>query len=1181
MDPAASPFPSSDRFIERGTLGAGAFGSVFEAFDRVRQTTVALKVLRTFSPTALLDFKSEFRSLSDVAHPNLVSLYELFADDEHWFFTMELVDGAPLHAYLLEEGDPVARMRPLLPQLADALDALHAAGKLHRDLKPSNVMVKHDGRVVVLDFGLVMQTDEPSISKDGNVSGTPRYMSPEQARGLRLTPATDWFAVGVMLYEVLTGGRAPHEGPSRVVMRMKSRLPAHPTVIAAAAPKDLADLSLALLEPDPSRRGGSAHVRTTIGVDAATTRSRKVSFVGRRQELAALEHALAETAEGAVVVHLHGSSGMGKSALMRQFLDSQVYPRRDAVVLEGRCYEQESVPFKALDSVIDAFARWLGRLPSEQANRLIGSGAVPLAQLFPVMRQMCVVDRPEESDVVDPIERRRRAARSLRRLLARLSGQRIVIAIDDVQWGDVDSAAIIDELLQPPDAPRVLLIAAYRTEDRKRSPFIRALEATRPAGGPGAIDIEVGALDTEDAIRLAKTSGASEDIEAIVRESRGSPFFISTLAAHGARDASDLEAALDRIVGDLPEMARQFLEVVSIAALPLRPETIVRAAAWSHDDPDVTRMLRGKRLIRIDANGGIEAYHDRLRSAVVRRVPADRRRAYHGRLADALLVSSDADAETISVHLAGAGREKLAAEYAITAARQATDALAFSRAARLLQRAFELDSTIDPMLRADLAGALANAGHAKEAAENHLLVAKATSGLATLDHQRRAAEMLMKSGHFERGRDLMREVLRGVGLKYPETYAQTVWSILKNRIRLFFRGTNFVPRDASEVSPQDLLRIDLCWSLAGGLSFIDTYRGLDFQIRHLLLALEAGEPNRLVPGLALESTFLMDESARSVRKTQRLLTKTMLMSEEVGTPEAAGFVHYTLGWIAFNQWRMDAALDLFAKTEKILTEKVRGATLQLNITRLWTMWALLWKGDLREYKRRRELIIRDARERSDRFTETMISLVGFVVLLMDDRPDDAHEEISEAIAGWPHDEGLLLQHFYAIGARCSTLLYQGRSAEACDELLRARPRVRKAGLLRIPQLRVSFETWWARAACMDGRLPEAERTAKWLARRNDVAAKAPAATYLAAVAATRGDRARAIELLAYAEIALARAEEGCVRQAARRARGLLLGPERGAQLVASAEAFLTEREVRDVDHFYQAILPGPWGNIES
>ncbi len=229
------------RFRVERVLGRGGMGLVYAVWDRARGETVAIKTLQLGrEPTAIQSLKREFRALTDLAHPNLVRLHELFIDGEHGFFSMDLVEGLNFSSHVRPDGGgdhfesslastttvrsagseaptsqsrpaearatavDLERLRPVLRQLVLGVDALHRAGKLHRDLKPSNVLVTDSGRVLILDFGLV-QDERTSLdaAKRGELGGTPLYMAPELFRSKPPSPASDWFSVGVMLYQAL------------------------------------------------------------------------------------------------------------------------------------------------------------------------------------------------------------------------------------------------------------------------------------------------------------------------------------------------------------------------------------------------------------------------------------------------------------------------------------------------------------------------------------------------------------------------------------------------------------------------------------------------------------------------------------------------------------------------------------------------------------------------------------------------------------------------------------------------------------------------------------------------------------------------------------------------------------------------------------------------------------------
>src|ERR1044071_1112910 len=187
------------RFEIEGRLGTGGMGVVYAARDHRRGCTVAIKTLRAETPEMLHRLRDEFLVLHDLAHPNLVSLGELFDDDGHWFFSMELVDGVDFLRHVRPGGTlDLARLREAMAQLAAGLGFLHAAGKVHRDVKPSNVLCTAT-RVVLLDFGLA------SDGGDRSCAGTLPYMAPEQHAGAPAGAAADWYAVGVKLWAALAG----------------------------------------------------------------------------------------------------------------------------------------------------------------------------------------------------------------------------------------------------------------------------------------------------------------------------------------------------------------------------------------------------------------------------------------------------------------------------------------------------------------------------------------------------------------------------------------------------------------------------------------------------------------------------------------------------------------------------------------------------------------------------------------------------------------------------------------------------------------------------------------------------------------------------------------------------------------------------------------------------------------
>ncbi len=292
--------------------------------------------------------------------------------------------------------------------------------------------------------------------------------------------------------------------------------PPAPSELAPGVPHDLNALCVDLLRRDPAARPTGRDVLRRLGSKTGEPRlpiplppspHQFAPLVGRGRELEALEVAFADVGRGrTVALYIHGPSGVGKTALVRRFLDDLIGSDQ-AIVLAGRCYEQESVPYKALDSVVDALSQYLQRLPLLEAQALLPRDIRSLVRVFPTLEEAeAVATAPGPAAVPDPQELRRRAFRALRELLSRLGERRpLVLAIDDLQWGDSDSAVLLSELLRPPDAPGLLLLGCYRSDDASTSPLLRALLKDHEEGIP-TIDrrvLAVGTLEPADAEGLA------------------------------------------------------------------------------------------------------------------------------------------------------------------------------------------------------------------------------------------------------------------------------------------------------------------------------------------------------------------------------------------------------------------------------------------------------------------------------------------------------------------------------------------------------------------------------------------------------------------------------------------------------------------------------------------------------
>jgi serine/threonine protein kinase len=1249
--------PAPANFELLSELGQGGMGVVFQAYDRNRREVVALKTMQWLDPSALDLFKKEFRAAADLSHPNLVALHELVWDGKIWFFTMEMVDGVDFLSFVRfgEQGSPqttevavvpfapaqfiaetidfddrqssaqaltplqVDRLRSAIQQLGEGLSALHTAGKLHRDIKPSNVLVRRDGRTVLLDFGLAAELGPTGLHQSTGrvVRGTLAYMSPEQASGIPLSAASDWYSVGVMLYQALTG-ELPFRGRSLLEIAGR-RIPlARPAERAPGTPDDLDALCMDLLKPDASARPTEHEILQRLGARSAARPEpapgsaglAAAPWAGREPHLAILHEKWSAVRSGrSVVVRVHGSSGVGKSALVQRFRDD-VATQGHAVILAGRCFEREWVPYKALDSLIDALAGYLRHLARHDALALLPRDVLSLTRVFSALKRVdAIADAPHRDfDVPDRQELRRRAFAALRELVSRL-GDRLplCVVIDDLQWGDVDSAAALGELLRGPDPPVLLLLACYRDEHEDASPFLRSFLALADRGDPAIewCDLPVGPLSLAESSALAAAllgdcgPALSAQCESIARESGGNPFFVAELVrsaqtiAEAPRESVARELTLDSVLWSrvcrLEEPARRLLEVIAVSGGPLRhAEAGVCAGLMGGDERSALLALRSARLIKSTGPASedeVEPYHDRVREAVVAQLSPDVLRDHHLRIALALEAARDSDPEALGAHFQGGGEPDKAANYYAEAAARASDALAFDRAATLYRMTLEIrpaDTGESRTLRRRLGDALANAGRGAEAARAYQAAAGEAAATEAFELRRLATAQLLVSGHVDEGLAALREVLSAAGMALPSTPRRALLSLLFHRALLTLRGLSFRRRDLSEISAADLARIDVCWVAAAGLSVVDFIRVTGFQSKGLLLALKAGEPVRIARALAMEATHSAVSGSRAARRTAELLRLAGALAADVAQPYAEGTVSLAAGISAYLEGRWNDARLACDRAEQTFRDHCTGVFWERATAHSFALWSLAYQGEFAEISRRWPVLMKEAAQRGDRyFVMHLGTYIMSVVRLAADDGEGARQGLLQSMSQLPR-QGYHVQHHDQLWAMTQVELYLGRGREAWDLLMSRWPDLSRSLLLRVQFLRIAMEHLRARcasAAAMGSTAPapllsSAETSARALEREGIAWSRALADLIRASLLAIRGDRSRAIARLAEAEAALRAAGLALYAESAKRRRGQLLGGPAGDALVAESELWMATQGIRNPARMAAMCTPG-------
>lgn len=1250
MPPADAQVLRQGRLKILRRLGEGGMGEVHEAEDQASHARVAVKKLKGDSPEGLRRFKNEFRALQDLDHPNLIRYGELFEEGGDWYFSMELVEGQSFIDYVRKyddqdseaqvspDGDTLPsalakvsdvarigrrtslneiRLRQALVQLAQALDFLHQAGQVHRDIKPSNILVTSQGRVVLLDFGFArgIAGDGKAVSQSIGIVGTAEYMAPEQATGKAVGPETDWYAVGVVIYEALTG-RVPFSGHAfDVIVKKQSFVPPRPRELEPLAPSDLDALCMELLRIEPSSRPNGRQVLGRLGALFPDSRVHMVSnvshsnarmFVGREAELSELIasfQAVKERKE-AIVMIVEGESGVGKSALVQAFIERIREVDPSAVVLSGRCYERETMPYKAVDGIVDALSRYMMRLAPEAAALLVPRHASVLGDVFPVLQRVKAIHGApgRRADTpIDPQEQRSRLFAAMRELMLRLTARHpAVLGIDDLQWADADGMALMAEVLRPPNAPPILAVATMRSG------------ATRLGAGVGDIarffpgivqQLDLARLPPEDAQELTTrllergNTGSLDCAPKIAAEADGHPLFIQELvryaATHGGGKALSLrlDEALVARVADLPALALRILELVSLAGTPLPMDVIARAVcATGADFYQCVAQLRASHFVQTTGLRGtdkVAAYHDRVRETVVAQIGDDARKTGHRELAQALEGSGCTDAELLARHWREAGDRDQATVHVMRAAVAAEASFAFDHAAELYRVALSFrskESNQTHELQVKLGDALAKAGRGLEAAETYLLAIRDAQPTEALDLQRRVAEQFLRSGHIDRGLVSMSRVLGAVGVSFPRSPLSALVSAVFRRLLVRLRGLRFRQRDASQIHPELLARLDTCWSVATTLSVVDNIRGADFNARTLLMALRAGEPSRLMGALAAEAAYVSLSGRAHRSRTDRLCQLAEDLARKLKSPKAHGWVLGVRGMAQFYSGNFQNALQLLEQSEKVFVDECVGVAWEVATNRLYIAYCLTYLGRVAEVSRRLAQYVAEALDHGDLYCATNLRLgVLNSAWLVGDDADAARRVAADASEAWSQ-AGFHVQHWFAMIANAQLELYAGQGKQAHAQVTDRWRALSRSMLLRVQLVRIEARQLRARCALSaaeqetsDRRaclLCEAERNARRILREQALWSNPLAELLFAGVAACGGRPEVARGHLEAAAKEFDDVNMALYSTVTRRRLGELLGGDEGRDLVEAANAWMAGQGIKNPARWTAMLAPG-------
>jgi eukaryotic-like serine/threonine-protein kinase len=1225
-------FSGTARFEVRRRLGVGAFGTVYDAWDRVQEQPVAIKVLHDQRPELLFRFKREFRSLVHVRHPNLVRLYELFSEGQQWFFSMELVEGLDFLSHVRPGGMcRVDRLRPAMLQLAEGIHALHQANLLHRDVKPANALVADSGRVVLLDFGLVRELiPSGGVTLHSQVVGTPAYMAPEQFLPGGATQSSDWYSIGVMLFQALTGRLPYTRSVSEPWKPDFTDVDPRFGELDAAEPRDLSVLCRGLLRSGPQQRPTPEEILALLSPTRVARQDRSIRtprhegeyFVGRHAEMQQLEEAFTPTLDGAFgLLLLHGPSGIGKSALLRQFIARIVRQHPNAVVLIGSCYEFESVPYKGFDALIDRLCDFLQQLPASHVDALLPRDAALLPKLFPVLgRVAAIANAPARSSTVpDAQELRQRGFRALRELLARLGDRYpLLLWIDDVQWADRDSITLLAELCAPPQQPPLLFALTYRSEERASNSTLiylyQVLAHQRPVGGWLEIALtHLHSGESADLLHrlLSSESGVSDALRMrMIREADGHPLFLHELARAAASDSARLHfgnastglaltEVLQQRIADLPVDAREVLDFVCVATQPI-PASVAMSSARSgnvDDRAEVLGMLIRQRFIRssgANAERWVEPYHDQVRAAVLAMLAPDVIRLRHARLAAVLAREPNIEPQILVIHYREAGDRQATFDAAVQAARFAESQLAFERAASMYEAALATGD-LKPAQRTDLSRRLADmlrlAGRGRDSAHAYLAAAANAATVEALELRRLAADQLMRSGHLDEGLELFEQLAEQMGISLAATPAEAVRRIVAGRLAaraaLLLRWPD---RPRRPLSPNASARINLLRNGGVVLNAVDPVLSAYFQVQHIVEAFKNGDDSDLSIALAMEAAIRLSGRYCNTQRAFALLDRADAHARASGSPNAIGFIGLVRAYVDYLRCRVPEGIINSRAAIEFYREHCTGVTWETTTAHAMLYWFLCWAGQVEQVRDELPQLLKDGAARGDVNLQVSLRLIAYThyAYLCSDRAEESIRECQWALAHWSR-RGFHIQDFGAMFNIAESHLYLGNNIAARDYVMNSWQKMTGSLFLRWQVLRII--AWFLRGkvtlGCWEADPKSAvlrrdlQRCVSGLKRTALPWSEPMTNTLEAGFAAGQGRRTEAIQRLNKAIDGFDRVSLRAMAAATRHFCGVLQGGELGRAQMTSAADFLQAQQVVNPASFLRMLLPGSWERLRQ
>jgi tetratricopeptide (TPR) repeat protein len=747
-----SPEPTSfvnGRYQVKKFLGEGGKKKVYLVHDTLLDRDVAFALIKTekLDDATRARVTREARAMGRLGdHPNIVTIHDMGDHEGQPYIVIPVMPGgdvegliekAPEHRLPMEQAVGIAKA------VCRGLEFAHSKGVIHRDIKPGNIWLGADGTAKIGDFGLALAVDLSRLTQPGMMVGTVTYMPPEQAMGGNVTAKADLYALGAMLYEMVTG-RPPFVGDDSIAIigQHINTPPVSPTWHRADLPPALETLILRLLEKDPDKRPESAAVvlEALEAIEAGKAKIEERSregpaenplyrrvFVGREPELKQLQSAFdgAISGQGALMM-VTGEPGIGKTALCEQL--ATYVTLRGGRTLVGHCYEAGSLSLPYL-AFVEALRSYVLSRETKDLKDELGSGAADIARIISEIRERLKIKLRTQKD---PEEERYRLLQGVSEFLSNAASvQPMLVVLEDLHDADKGTLEMLTHISRNLAGTRLLIVGTYRDVEVDRShPLSATLAELRRVSTYGRVLLR--GLNPDEVRRMME-SITRESVpwglaEAVHRQTEGNPLFVQEVVRYLAEERlitrkegrwqptkdTPLEMSIPEGLRDVigkrlsllsPE-CNQLLSVASVIGREFALETL-KAVAGINEDVFVNALKEAVQLSILEERSqrGVVRYrftHAFFRQTLYEEMIAPQRLKLHRQVAHTLetLYANRLEQHATELtehfsHSTDPADLKKAVEYGEIAAKRATEVYAYGESVRLLEQALKVQEVMD------------------------------------------------------------------------------------------------------------------------------------------------------------------------------------------------------------------------------------------------------------------------------------------------------------------------------------------------------------------------------------------------------------------------------------------------------------------------------------------------------